>query len=247
MGDDTSPSRARTRSGAGRTSSPTLDTIQTTAANLNLPLPVTQMSADLNQCRGEVKPTTALWIRVEKDDLKKLKRKNEANGWELMVVTGTVSDQSELKVNVKFSKKSDDQEFGIVLSPGTAWENYSYILSEAASAARVARTKDKSHGHNKLEKIALGQAYQTTNVEVAGKDVEQVSKDALDLVKKSGTKDYHVIDGTVVLPDNQTASTPATDLSNMGAHGPAPTPPHPQPSPAHLQPQPIFPFNLLQT
>ena len=75
--------------------------------------------------RGEVKPTAALWIRVEKDDLKKLKRKNEENGWELMVVTGTVSDQSELKVNVKFSKRSDDQEFDIVLSPGTAWENYS--------------------------------------------------------------------------------------------------------------------------
>ena len=170
--------------------SPTLDTIQTTPATLNLPLPATQMSADLNQCKGEVKPTTALWVRVEKDDLKRLKRKNEANGWEPMLVTGTVSDQSELKVNVKFCKNQDDQEFGIVLAPGTAWENYSHILSQAAYNARLARTNDKSHGHNKLEKIALGQAYQTTNVEVAGKDVEQISKDTLDLVKKSGTKDY---------------------------------------------------------
>ena len=164
---------------------------------------------------------------MDKADLKKLARNNDNNGWELMVVTGTVTDQSDLKVNVKFIKGSDDQEFGIVLSPGMAWETQSVILSEAASTARLERTKDKSHGHNKLEIIVLGTAYQTTTVEVAEKDLEQVSKDALNLVKKSGTENYHVIDGTVVLKDDQTASTPATDLSNMGAHGPPPTPHHP--------------------
>ena len=71
-------------------------------------------------------------------------------------MTGTVSDQSDLKVNVKFKKRSDDQEFGIVLSPGTAWETQSVILSEAASTARLERTKDKSHGHNKLERMVIG-------------------------------------------------------------------------------------------
>ena len=74
-----------------------------------------------------------------------------------------------------------------------------------------------------------------------------MSKYALDLVEKSGAKDYHVIDGTIMLPDNQIDPTPAADLSNMGAHGPAPAPPYLQQSPAYLQPQPS-PANLpLQT
>ena len=162
-----------------------------------------------------------------------------------MVVTGTVTDQSDLKVNVKFRKASEDQEFGVVLSPNHAWEIQSVIQSEAACSARLERIQDKSHVHNKLQRIVLGSAYQTTTVEVAENDLEQASKDALNLVKKStGTENYHVIDdGTVVLTDDQTAPTPAKDLSNLGAHGPLPVPhPHPpQPPPAHLHPHPPQP------
>ena len=104
-----------------------------------------------------------------------------------MLVTGTVSDQNELKVNVTFCKNSDNHEIGIVLAPGTVWENYSHILFQGAYNARLAWTNNKSHSHNKLEKIALSEAYQTTNVEIAGKNVKQMSKDALDLVAVSYT------------------------------------------------------------
>ena len=77
------------------------------------------MTADLNQRKEEVQPTTVLWVRVEKADLKRLARGTDSCGWQLMMVTGTVTDQSDPKVNLKFLRKAaEDQEFGAVLLLG---------------------------------------------------------------------------------------------------------------------------------
>ena len=63
MADDSNPSR--TRAGAGVKSNPVLDAIKSTAATLNVSVPVTQMTADLNQRKEEVQPSTVLWVGVD--------------------------------------------------------------------------------------------------------------------------------------------------------------------------------------
>ena len=109
MADDSNSSK--TRAGAGVKSNPVLEAIKNTAATLNVSVPVTQMTADLNQRKEEVQPSTVLWVRVEKADLKRLGRDTDRCGWHLMMVTGTVTDQSDPKVNLKFLRKAaGDQE-----------------------------------------------------------------------------------------------------------------------------------------
>ena len=68
---------------------------------------------------------------------------------------------------------------GVTLLPNHAWEIQSIIQTEAASSARLNRVQDNNHAHNKLTRITLGQAYETTTMEVAEDTLEQASEEAL--------------------------------------------------------------------
>ena len=180
MADSNNPSKTR----AGGKNNPIIEAIRTTASSKNVNVPVTQITEDLNQKKDEVGPSTVLWIRIEKADLKRLGRVTDRCGWHLMVVTGTVTEQSDPKVNIRFLRKAaGDQEFGVTLLPNHAWEIQSIIQTEAASSARLNRVQDKNHAHNKLTRIILGQAYETTTVEVAADTLEQASEEALNIAK----------------------------------------------------------------
>ena len=57
-------------------------------------------------------------------------------------------------------------------------EVYSALQEKTANQARLVRIKDKIHHHNKLTKVTISEAYQTTAVLSAEESIKRSCKDS---------------------------------------------------------------------
>ena len=106
-----------------------MEAIQKYASAMDLEVPNMATSDQLNQNKELVRPNGVIWLRIDKEESKKLNIEEYRDlGWYLFNISGIVADQSTPTVNLQFYRKSiSDKEIGAMLDKNHAWEVYSSV------------------------------------------------------------------------------------------------------------------------
>ena len=194
-----------------------MEAIKKTASAMNLAMPNTTTSEQLNQDRDLVRPNEVIWLRVDKEETKRLNLEEfRDNGWFLFIVSGMVTDVSIPTVNLQFYRKNvSDQEVGAVLVNNQAWEVYSAVQDKTANQARLLRIKDKTHPHNKLTKVTITDPYQTTSVLAAEDQLNFVSREAVQVVSQDKETKFHLDENGAVVLDEIWSLCPGSPLARL--------------------------------
>ena len=84
-----------------------MEAFKKTASAMYIAMPNTTTTEQLNQNKELVKPNELLWLRVDKEEARRLNLKEfRDNGWFLFQVSGIVTDVYVPTVNLQFYRKN---------------------------------------------------------------------------------------------------------------------------------------------